>query len=478
MARLYALQLADQRAMERQGVRENPVRRNGYALQGGAAPTQPLRFELASDRAEEIQANRTNPRRKGATPTMGVSRVRGGKSKASYEHDREGKLLHETMEAHEAEGRAMKGGRAVPSSGLSQFRGGGSNGVIVGGGKHCDDSDEEMEGGGGRASEVLARESAPRPVIRAGLSDQHSVEAKEMGRHLGRHLMAVRGGGFFDLFTKGIVEAGQQSESIAKETGMPNANPLPPSSSAPPMPDAGADMPPPPPPASGGAVFHRRKDMLEDTQDAHEEHTARRFGMTRKGGMLSGSYEGMGECGGRTKRGKMMRKQKQIEEGNLLHTLDDEFPAREGREATHGDRTSGKKRTMVFNRERGAFGTNTEPSSSEEEESSGGTRSKAKPSKKEKNPYGRTHTSEMSLGKMKKVKKPAAAPAPPAAQPDVGLALDLPPPPPAGRGKGRRAPAGPNDGRRKRAEIVKKVMAEKGMKMIEASKYVKAHKLY
>ena len=145
--------------------------------------------------------------------------------------------------------------------------------------------------------------------------------------------------------------------------------------------------------------------MLGEKEEAHEEHTARRFGMTRKGGFLSGSYEGMGECGG--------------------------------------------------------------------------TRSKAKPSKKEKNPYGRTRTSEMSLGKMKKVKKPAAAPAPPAAQPDVGLALDLPPPPPpAGRGKGRRAPAGPNDGRRKRAEIVKKVMAEKGMKMIEASKYVKAHKLY
>ena len=80
----------------------------------------------------------------------------------------------------------------------------------------------------------------------------------------------------------------------------------------------------------------------------------------------------------------------------------------------------------------------------------------------------------MSLGKMKKVKKPAAAPAP--AQPDLGLAIDLPPPPP--KGKGRRAPAGPNDGRRKRAEIVKKVMAEKGMKMIEASKYVKAHGLY
>ena len=34
------------------------------------------------------------------------------------------------------------------------------------------------------------------------------------------------------------------------------------------------------------------------------------------------------------------------------------------------------------------------------------------------------------------------------------------------------------DGRRKRAEVVKRVMAEKGMKMIEASKYVKQHGLY
>jgi hypothetical protein len=45
-------------------------------------------------------------------------------------------------------------------------------------------------------------------------------------------------------------------------------------------------------------------------------------------------------------------------------------------------------------------------------------------------------------------------------------------------GRKKRAPAGPGDGRRKRAEIVRKVMAEKGMKMIEASKYVKAHNLY
>jgi len=106
----------------------------------------------------------------------------------------------------------------------------------------------------------------------------------------------------------------------------------------------------------------------------------------------------------------------------------------------------------------------------------GGTRSKAKPSKKEKNPYGRTHTSELSLGMTRKVKKPAAAAAPAPAAADMSLGLDLPPP--EKKGKGRRAPAGPNDGRRKRAEIVKKVMAEKGLKMIEASKYVKAHNLY
>ncbi len=47
-----------------------------------------------------------------------------------------------------------------------------------------------------------------------------------------------------------------------------------------------------------------------------------------------------------------------------------------------------------------------------------------------------------------------------------------------GAGKKKRAPAGASDGRRKRAEVVKKVMAEKKLSMIEASKYVKAHGLY
>jgi hypothetical protein len=42
----------------------------------------------------------------------------------------------------------------------------------------------------------------------------------------------------------------------------------------------------------------------------------------------------------------------------------------------------------------------------------------------------------------------------------------------------QRKGAGPNDGRRKRAEVVKKVMREKGLSMIDASKYVKLHNLY
>jgi len=46
-----------------------------------------------------------------------------------------------------------------------------------------------------------------------------------------------------------------------------------------------------------------------------------------------------------------------------------------------------------------------------------------------------------------------------------------------GLGKKKRM-VSESDGRRKRAEVVKRVMKEKGMKMIEASKYVKEHNLY
>jgi len=44
--------------------------------------------------------------------------------------------------------------------------------------------------------------------------------------------------------------------------------------------------------------------------------------------------------------------------------------------------------------------------------------------------------------------------------------------------KEKKGKAGKVDGRKKRAEIVKKVMKEKGLKMVEASKYVKEHGLY
>ncbi len=47
-----------------------------------------------------------------------------------------------------------------------------------------------------------------------------------------------------------------------------------------------------------------------------------------------------------------------------------------------------------------------------------------------------------------------------------------------GGGTGAGTGAGKIDGRKARAAIVKKVMAEKGLKMVDASKYVKEHGLY
>jgi hypothetical protein len=41
-----------------------------------------------------------------------------------------------------------------------------------------------------------------------------------------------------------------------------------------------------------------------------------------------------------------------------------------------------------------------------------------------------------------------------------------------------KALSGKGDGRKRRAEVVKRVMAEKGLSMINASKYVKEHGLY
>jgi hypothetical protein len=48
----------------------------------------------------------------------------------------------------------------------------------------------------------------------------------------------------------------------------------------------------------------------------------------------------------------------------------------------------------------------------------------------------------------------------------------------AGQGRSGGKKSAGEDGRKKRQAIVKKIMAEKGLSMIEASKYVKAHNLY
>ena len=486
MARLYALQLADQRAMERQGVRENPIRRGGYA--GGSAPTQPARFELASERAEEIEQNRTNPRRSGATPTMGVSRMRGG--------------------------------RAVPSAGVSQFRGG-SNGRMVGAGKGSDsdsecsydsESSEEYEGGA-RDQEVLAREKAERPAIRSGLSAQHSAEAKEMGHHLGKHLLTVRGGGFFDLFTKGIVEAGQEGESVAKQTAEPDVN-------APSPPSGIMTTTTPPAEAKGGALFHRKKDMVGEMEEAHEEHTGRRFGRTRKGmgsaedtqrfgeerrakakaimaerathtdanaknlafskefrakksggarsaaiamskyvkgGFLSGAYEGMG---GRSTRAAIVKKV-MAEKGLKLIEASKYVKA-------HGLYKGGVRSfTQQPHGRRASPPMSAEMEAEEAKKDEGAVKGLMKLSRQRDFPEEVLHRPVA-----RRPRRSEAHPAPPQSQ--LSLTGE-----PIGRGgKKRRSPAGPSDGRRKRAEIVKKVMAEKGMKMIAASKYVKTHGLY
>jgi len=86
------------------------------------------------------------------------------------------------------------------------------------------------------------------------------------------------------------------------------------------------------------------------------------------------------------------------------------------------------------------------------------------------------------LGRTRKIlpgrtRKAAPAPAAPAPAPKEPQAVEAPEAAVVG-GRKKRAPAGPEDGRRKRAAVVKKVMADKGLSMIEASKYVKQHGLY
>jgi hypothetical protein len=530
MARLYALQLADQRAMEKQGVRENPIRRGGYS--GGAAPTQPVRFELASERAEEIQANRTNPRRSGATPTMGVSQVRGG-FKWNRTFGAMGNLADVMM--GKGDGGAMRGGRAVPSSGLSQFRGGAGERMVGAGHGSDSDSDEECEGmgkyegmgkltiihGGDRGAEVLSREKASRPAIRSGLSAQHSAEAKQMGQHLGSHLLSVKGGGFFELFTKGIVEAGQKGESVAEQTGMPNAN-------APPPPTGIMTTTTPPTEEQMGSEPTKGSGQYRGTRNG-SGLPSEAFGRTRKGagdakppeqtaldkmlkgtGYLSGQYEGMGEDYSEKRRqGLAKRNAANAAAASRRTSAQNEAIAKQQAELravmeNQHQLTDAEKRKYSGRRTSGMGGARAtraaivkkvmaEKGCSMIEASKyvkahglykggaamtgGGYEEAMKLPKKrhvnkryrkpfvQKSEEAEGYDQSTSMSKDAVKRRMAEKRATDSKKLAVG-------------GKKRRAPAGPSDGRRKRAEIVKKVMAEKGCSMIEASKHVKAAGLY
>jgi len=637
MARLYALQKADMRALEKQGVRENPIRRGGYA--GGAAPTQPVRFGLASERAAEIQANRTNPRRSGATPTMGVSRLRGGMGvlntlrrfihpvvatvaaggfgflagQAAYYADpahpsipsaiaaglftalgtigtyadivrrlqQQGvpdapaeelaEAAHAAVEIvenplHQGQGgdrrsmimgdrggdrRSMimgdRGGRAIPSSGLSQFRGGAMERMVgAGHGSDSDsgsesESDEECEGGS-REMEIMARESARRPAIRSGQSKKHSAEAKEMGRHLGKHLLAVRGGGFFDLFQRGVAEAAKSGHSVAEETDMPNPNSTP--ESVPTTTDF---------PKSGSGTFdlirdHPPTDMrLPDPNRRYEPPTTD-MGLKPKKRSNNDLLKPYMPTTDRTpsseinigsikpswmKGAGIFDKPQQVRsqvvtpadlerhrqsEAETMETI------RRGRDRlgmpkviTEEDRrrladydrrnpsAAKKKKGIVGLGDCGGylsgqyegmgdelkFAKQRQDAAAKRRYAVAAARSRMTPAEKE------ADAKKIAEGLALREKERPAREAEAAAEkkkydermervkPPTQVRKTLKPPAPRipklkpiVEGKGRRAPAGPNDGRRKRAEIVKKVMAEKGCSMIEASKYVKAHGLY
>jgi len=416
----------------------------------------------------------------------------------------------------------------------------------------------------------MARESAKRPVIRSGLSDQHSVEAKEMGKHLGNHLMSMRGGGFYDLFTKGIVEAGRQGASVAEYTGMPNPNSTPAATSdsyvepsrinVNPEDEPPAEEPPTEKKGSG-AMFYRSGDMSKDEMEHHKEHTARRFGMTRKGGAL-GKFDFSKLAEKESPRIRSMvrteadrlRDQQAVDRKPYMPSSDGKPPTRQSLFGLPMNRSKGgamkqhsslhkdseqllqraiekeEKLRKLGRSQRSSFGPSDvtmkagflsgpyEGMGMLGEDGHGQQRGRGKltiihgsgPARRakraSKTPAQKEHQKKMKHEAQMRMAEDALDEEDEGIRRRVGqpIRLEVAPsvprpfarraeahPRPAqsdltltgermdrGSGKKRRAPAGPSDGRRKRAEIVKKVMAEQGMKMIEASKYVKEHNLY
>lgn len=148
------------------------------------------------------------------------------------------------------------------------------------------------------------------------------------------------------------------------------------------------------------------------------------FGLGKKGGLGTGAYEGKGKCGS----GKITAAEKKALKSVLeKHEMD-------GGSRCVGAGTGGRRDPVPYGRPQ---------------------KPKMELMGKEEMDGGRFRISDIGHGIS-----------------DVAGMFGL------GKQKKEKRVVGAGDGRRKRAEVVRKVMAEKGMKMIEASKYVKEHGLY
>ena len=150
---------------------------------------------MADVRAMEEEAERTNPiHPTGATPTMGVSQIRGG--------------------------------GATPSMGLSQFRGGGTKK-----GQMRKTARRAYEGG---ALPIAGGEMPMGGMYGCGKGEESESDVEEeiaknggaygMGRHLGTHLHSLHGSGFFDDFKQGFMSVVSPVANIAKSL-LPLAGP-------------------------------------------------------------------------------------------------------------------------------------------------------------------------------------------------------------------------------------------------------------
>lgn len=356
------------------------------------------------------------------------------------------RAMEEQRERHNP----VRGRGATPSMGLSQFRGGAYG---------CGDSesDEEMEGGGplssiagmfggpmlgqiasmaglGRGGGTGAGEGGMTRMVGAGEGGRRRrgkavSEAMLMGHHLGKHLHSLHGGGFFDDFGKGFMSVIRPAAGIAK-------------SLAPLLGPEGMA-------ASGvlGAIGLGR-------------HRGRGTGGATNSD--TGAYNGKG-TGGRRGRGTGAGRE-----------VDDRAMTGLGTGAGEGCGTGGRRRgggflsdlgIPIVSQLAGVVGLGTGAGEGGRRRGRGtGAGQLTITHGGADDLQGSGFLSDL-IGNVPLVGGPASA-----ITGMFGLGND--------GGRRRRAPAGANDGRRKRAEIVKRVMRERGVKMIEASSIVKREGLY